>query len=507
MKRSLSRWDIYAYCILGVILLFQVTNWFKMPLFMDCYYHLSVMRGFDDAGGWVGRAFWENAPVGRPHLYPPLFHLLEWTLFKTGLGPITIARLCDVSIYPLLLFVVWSTVKNVYSSRLAFFGLFLLSSSYTLYLAILNNTPFSLAFIFGILAFYSFKRSKYLATLLWLVLSFYTHSLMSWLAVLALFMDTLLRAQERRHFLKIFLAAVALASPLFIHQLRFLSFVKFFRTNEFYFAELDLPVYLLALAGDFLVIKNRRSYSFFIALSASMAVLLWTNRDRFLSGQGLIPLMLLAAVAMDVVWEGLDKQGKMSLRVAFFAAAILVFHFFTPLVCFTPLKRGPNIIMTSWLRNQIGWGSAFTSSKEKTLYYPKFIQEIVRLIKQKTGQDDIIFSNYNYVGGMVAVLSHRATSDAMLPEIKPFQSFDEIGCARCILWFKSPEEQFPQILTQLIDKYNLKKVGETELAFIYENEKTPFKRRVLPARAPFGACFFLLFLAAGGIWFDLKNKS
>src|SRR5512136_318206 len=91
-KLSISHWDFYSCVIFFIAIFFQVLQWPRLPLFIDCYYHLSVAQGFSDAGGWVGRAFWEYAPYGRPHLYPPFFHILELFLYKSGLDFITIAR-------------------------------------------------------------------------------------------------------------------------------------------------------------------------------------------------------------------------------------------------------------------------------------------------------------------------------------------------------------------------------------------------------------------------------
>jgi hypothetical protein len=90
----------------------------------------------------------------------------------------------------------------------------------------------------------------------------------------------------------------------------------------------------------------------------------------------------------------------------------------------------------------------------------------------------------------------------MLAEVRPFYPFDEISSARFILWFKDPEGGFPLYLTQAIEKYKLKKIGETELVYFYENEKCFFKRKVVASSLPMSACFFFFFLAFAGIILD-----
>ena len=98
-----SRWDVYTWLMVFVALIFQISRLPALPIFMDCYYHLAVMRGFQEAGGWVGHAFWEYVPSGRPHLYPPFFHILEMGVSALGIGPIDVARFFQFLIYPLFL--------------------------------------------------------------------------------------------------------------------------------------------------------------------------------------------------------------------------------------------------------------------------------------------------------------------------------------------------------------------------------------------------------------------
>ena len=74
MKKSY--WGISALVLIVLMTGLSLLNWQRFPFFLDIYYHLNVMRGFDTAGGIVNHAFWELAPEGNLKLFPPPFHIL-----------------------------------------------------------------------------------------------------------------------------------------------------------------------------------------------------------------------------------------------------------------------------------------------------------------------------------------------------------------------------------------------------------------------------------------------
>jgi hypothetical protein len=496
-KRTLriSSWDFYSYLIFTVVLLFQVASWPKFPLFMDCYYHLSVMRGFHDAGGWVGSAFWEYAPVGRPHLYPPLLHILELILFKCWMPAILIARLFDFIIYPAFVFIFWKVIRTLHTRQLAFASLFFITSSNTLYLAILNNIPFSIALLLGLLSFYSYEKKRYLSAILFLALTFYTHSLVCWLLFLTFCFYYLFDRRGQRFLLRVLLGALLLVLPLLMHQLQFLTFVHLQRAMEYYVAALNPLLYSFALFGIAACIRRKGRYFFWVCLTLALSLLLVSNRDRFLSGQGLVPFSFFAAATAVSIWKWLYRANRIRLRTIFAAIMIFVFYLWTPLVLISPFQKRISVVITSWLSSQIGIGEKFSSSKAETIYYPKLINEVVRLVRENSFENDIIYSNYEYAGGMVAMLAHRATSTAMLPEVMPYRSFDPISDSKLILWFKEPTGKNSLVLSQLAGLYRLKKIGETGLVFLYANDRCRFQRKVLPASLPYGVCLAILFLA------------
>src|SRR3989338_1246111 len=101
------RWNEASWALIVLHTVLLLSWWPLLPLFVDIYYHLNVLQGFRDAGGVVLHAFWELAPAGRPHLYPPALHVGLLALDGLQLDPITLARLDSVVPYPLLLLPTW----------------------------------------------------------------------------------------------------------------------------------------------------------------------------------------------------------------------------------------------------------------------------------------------------------------------------------------------------------------------------------------------------------------
>lgn len=501
-----ARWDFYSCFIFFAVLLSQASNWPGSPLFMDCYYHLCVVRGFHDAGGWVGQAFWEYAPFGRPHLYPPLFHFLELILFNCGVGLINIARFFDFVTYPLVLGAIWFVVRLLHSKRLAFFSLLLLYSSFSLFIAITSNIPFAFAFIFGLFAFLCLQRSKMASACLFLTFSFYTHSLMPWLFLLAFFLYGVFERKWAKRIFFVCSSAVVLALPLLWHEFSYSGFVRSVRAAEFYYADLNLVLYIFSLAGVILCFKKqRKSLYFFAALILAMAVLLFTHRDRFLSGAGLIPVSILAALSLDEAWIFLKNRNSKKLLFIFFAGLVFVFFFLTPVVSLSPLHKKPALKMKSSFINRWGMENAQTA-KAETIYYAKFIDELTLMIRLDSSVDDIFFFNYPYAGGMMSALAHRAASTAMLAEVKPFYEFDPIIYARFIFLFKDPKDAYYQALPLLVERYKLKEVAGSQVACLYKHDCLT-KRKVVKASIPENACFLLLFLVCGIIAADVFFSS
>ena len=166
MKSAQSGWRYGALGIIALFTILLIIRWQTLPIFLDIYYHASCMTGFRDAGGIVLHDFWEYAPVGRPHLYPPLFHLILLGLSKASLPILFILRLVSATIYPLFLFTISWVVSKLYNDRCAFFTVLAATLPYTFLLNVITAIPSSIALIILVLLFYAIETKRTLCGIL-----------------------------------------------------------------------------------------------------------------------------------------------------------------------------------------------------------------------------------------------------------------------------------------------------------------------------------------------------
>ena len=92
-NQKIFPWDFYSTIIIAMFSLTQIFRWMILPRSMDIYYHLLTAWGFIQSGGYSGWDFWEYAPVGRMHIYPPVFHIVLAFLIKLGMNKIILAKI------------------------------------------------------------------------------------------------------------------------------------------------------------------------------------------------------------------------------------------------------------------------------------------------------------------------------------------------------------------------------------------------------------------------------
>jgi len=116
-----------AVGLLIVAALATAASWHLYPLFIDTYYHMAVIEGFSQAGGIPTWAFWEMAPAGRVHIYPPSLHVIGYFFGLLGVSPGTFMTFVSGTCYALCLLTTWLWLRRILGARSAFFALVFLS--------------------------------------------------------------------------------------------------------------------------------------------------------------------------------------------------------------------------------------------------------------------------------------------------------------------------------------------------------------------------------------------
>ena len=127
---------VYAYAavaLLIVVALATVASWRLYPVFIDTYYHMAVIEGFSQAGGITTRAFWEMAPGGRVHIYPPSLHVIGYFFHLLGVSTGTYMTLVSATFYLGCLLTTWIWLRSILGDRSALFGVVLLCGPYAFF--------------------------------------------------------------------------------------------------------------------------------------------------------------------------------------------------------------------------------------------------------------------------------------------------------------------------------------------------------------------------------------
>ena len=231
-------------------------------------------------------------------------------------------------------------------------------------------------------------------------------------------------------------------------------------------------IYLLAIYGAVVVFREKGTPLLVFALVLATLPLGITHRFRFFSGHGLVGWIWLAGFAADEIFRRLSElRGKRNWGLAW----LLIFTLFFSLVAptfFCDLKERKNrLIFLNRTLNQYLMPQNGRNFQVKgfTIYFEKEYAKIIRLVREHSEKGDILWSNFNHGAGLIALLSDRRTSSAMLQEVKPYRPFDEIRAARLLIWFKEPDGNSPKGMERLVKRYHLRPVSETEYVYIYEN--------------------------------------
>lgn len=476
MKDTLKTFSGWRYGAIGIITLFTallIIRWQALPVFIDIYYHASCAVGFRDAGGVVLHDFWEYAPAGRPHLYPPLFHIIMLGLDKLGLPTLFMIRLVSAAIYPLLLAAILWVVAKLYNDRCAFFTVLAAALPYTFFLNAITSTPANIALIILILLFYTLETKRIFCGALLLGLSFYTHGGIPWITVFILTIYAIMRRENIKAVLCIILGGIALGSPWLIHMAGNKSYFLTVTCDINRYFEANICLYIFAVFGMFIALRRKGRYLFYVAMLVGMIPIIKNYTFRFLCGEGLLPIIFLAGVGLEEAYAKaasfLRNRTQPIVYTVLLPWAIFYFAvFYSPII-----SRDKNIFSC------VNQGSSFlkfikyepekTTPLELSIYAKKYMEELFSIIKANTRSDEIIYCNYGYVGGIFYIFSGRAASGGMLNEVRPIYDSDPALPAALFVWIKNPEGYFEPELDLLIKKLRLVKRAETEFAYVYRN--------------------------------------
>lgn len=216
--------------ILFIFLGFLVNADKVTPVGPDCWYHMAVARKIMELGKIPLWDTWEFQPVGRPHLYPPLLHLLI-AFFSRDVENITGgARVLQIGLYPAALLTSWYFARLVFSSKVAFIAVVILSMDITFSIIFVGLMPSSLVNLLFPLILVGFLSKRLVIAVPLMVLCLYSHLSFPFLVLICL----LVLSYKYREYLSFYKKFVVLSLlfyvPWAIRVFFFRDFLRSFAT-------------------------------------------------------------------------------------------------------------------------------------------------------------------------------------------------------------------------------------------------------------------------------------
>ncbi len=288
----------------------------------DITYHIATAQSFIRDGGVALWETWGSLPEGRPHLYPPVYHIFVSVIIAVGFSPSSAEFIVVFFNIAGLLFIGWYGIRKLFDVQIAFWYVLSLSSSFLLlnYMSmtgpaflVLNLSPFIIILI---------KRQKALVAGLLLLLLFYTHMIFPWLVAGALIVWSLCNKKYLKTTLSVVGAAILFYSPWLAHILSNLEYLRYFDNR---YAD-------ILRSGD-------RIFSidmFFVLAGISYIIFTFVNiKKKFLEGD-VVYFAVLAILSLPIAYFEFTRYsygiGAWSLAVlgAFLISSFLEMSFIEP---------------------------------------------------------------------------------------------------------------------------------------------------------------------------------
>jgi len=482
--KKLDRFDIASIAIVLFVTIFSALRYKFLPQFFDGYYHLSVANGFIQSGGWSGWAWWDFAPLGRPQLYPPLYHLFLVLCQKIGLEGLTSIRLAEVLIVPAFFLVLWHSLRFLTNSKCSFFATLTLSSFFAFYSSVSGNVPATSALIFGLLSWVFLKKKKVISAILCLGLSFYTHAGLPWIFTISLLSLAIFDKEYRKIAFKTILFSLLLALPFIIHQLRYFSYLKFENLIEERFTQFNVFIISLGVISFFLYLKKKSfALLLFYGYLIGSFIIFAKYRFRLFSAQGIVGFVFFSSLLLQ---ETIDRLSLGKRKIILFSIVVYLFFFSST---FSWNKKGASFILTNSTYINFITAKSYQTSKFTSFFYPKAYYPVVELIEDNTSDLDIISSNEGIIAQIFSAFTSRPIANSMLGEVQPKGGGFHYDKAKIFIWLKyTADDKWPKITP------GWKNLYENDLFFLFLN--TNYEPVLARQRAalPFSLIGFILLL-------------
>lgn len=445
-----------------------LARWPTFPLFLDPYYHLFIARQVLDAGGPITYEWWEYAPVGRAHLYPPLFHLILAGLLKVGCSSVLAIRLVSALVIPAVLGSIYLVMRRLVGASAALASLWVAMAAWTWMLHLAGALVAGIALIELLWFMVAVQERRMVAAACLLALLFYTHLGLPWVALASVAWCCALKGLNRIRSLLISAGwGLLMALPWLWHMGSNLATLHVRARTENETIEILPLVCVLAAYGAWRCWKPGGSSRLLLGLWLGFCLMAYPFTFRWLSGEGLLPVILLAGYGLG------DLSQRLAMRLRRPTSSWLGIVAFSGLLVVSPTAVvSGSTVSFLWPDTTpfhlLNWRQIKTKGIDVQLYGPR-TERLAHMIAGVSQPGEILWSNAPHGVGLVAALAHRPSSSAMFYEVGPARPFDPIAAAQWIVWFKIEPLPGMPALADLIRRYQLRLVAEDELALVFRS--------------------------------------
>ncbi len=407
--RSGWGYDLASVTLAAVCLVLLLNLRDRLPVFLDGWYHLSVIRAFAQRG-FTTHAWWEFAPFGRPHLYPPLFHLANAGFVRlTGVELLSVARFWSVVTFPLVLLAGWAAARSLFGKRAAWLTVLLLAVNIgLLFPCSLILMPGTLALLLWPFAQLRVLRKDWVGGAVVLAIMAYLHFGVTMVAAASLIVLAVFNRDHARTSVLALGSTAVLFSPWLIHWWRHREYLHSAVANLPVF----MPVFTVAglICGVLAFYRNRDAEALAPLSMILASGLFWfTVRERFWTYGGFLFALLGG--------YGLDRLGSRPLKwvmAVLVVSALSATPFLKPprmkLALPAPFQSLP-VLMPAPLTALVAW------QREPMEPVPAEVLALTDWIRKNVPEDDLIITEEPIVCEIIFALTGRRTTHGMWSEV------------------------------------------------------------------------------------------
>jgi len=470
-----TMWQYLSILILCIYASIMVMQWQRLPLFVDMFYHLKTAKMFAKNGTICLYNFWEYAPYGMPNIYPPLVHTIMALLLNVGVNGIVLVKVISLLSPIMLLCAIYYIVQNTIGPKIAFFTLISIAYSRLFIITSSFTVPATIAVALLLYAALSIHKKKILLSAAILAIIHYTHTGVGVCSVIFIIFLGLFKAVDIKDFLILLISPLLMASPWLCHIYTSLKDITF--NNS---AILPLTVYIIpflfAIIGVFVKI-DKTIKALFLSLLIALVGYSMFYPFRGITSQFATGIYIFSGIGLTAIFDILDrlfyKLGIIK-RYRYLILSSMIFISVLMSVSLVSYDSDIKIKNNDSVMNIITF-NIYNKSEDifsSNIYNKKDIELLSEHIYENTEEDNIIWSNYRYLAGLLSIETGRPAATSMLLEVHPDKKPDVnestlIFIIKDVDWDKSNlniklEENFRTIATEAIDN---------EVIYIMKNKK------------------------------------